>query len=770
MTAPDTLPEEQREARVDLLLVDDQPEGLLALEAILADLGQNLVKASSGADALRQVLAREFAAILLDVQMPVMDGFEVAELIRQLDRARYTPIIFLTAAHRSKDQVFQGYAHGAVDFLVKPVEPEVLKSKVKVFIDLARQAAEVKRLNHALSASEERLARIVETMAEGLVLMDQGGGYTFANSEAEIILGLSRDSITQRRYNDPQWMITTVDGQPFPDADLPFARVMSSGKPVHGVEMAIQVRDGARIVVSVNAAPLRDAAGALTGVVATFSDVTRRKEAERLKDEFVSTVSHELRTPLTSLRGFAEVMLNRNYPPEKQREFLTIIHNESVRLTNLINDFLDLQRFESGRKTYHFQAVNAAVLLRETSAVFNQEGAKYSLHLDLPEELPSIWADPDRFRQVLVNLISNAVKFSPEGGEIVVGAKGRGSELMVWVRDQGIGIRPADQSKLFERFFRVDNTETRCIGGTGLGLALVKEIVEAHRGRVWLESEYGKGSTFFFSLPAAEIASSGTRVQSPLEAACDVLLVEDDPVYARLVREHIEAEGYTVAVADRCDQALDLARRWPPRLALVDIHLAGVTDGWDLIMEMRNDPQLFQVPVLVISASESINLRGLAIGGGDYLLKPIPPAWLLQAVHRQLPQLGGKRVLVVDGEAGFRRDVREALLAEASLEVEEAGDGREALDSLARGMPDLLILDLILPGVDGFEVLRRLRADRRAVNLPVLIVTARNLSPEDKSYITRRLATLVHKGETSIGHIMQAVTLTLGSRSHQAAG
>ncbi|MGE0684361.1 MAG: sensor histidine kinase [Candidatus Binatia bacterium] len=225
-------------------------------------------------------------------------------------------------------------------------------------------------------------------------------------------------------------------------------------------------------------------------------------ERERLKDELVSIVSHELRTPLTSLRGFAELMLKRTFAPEKQHEFLSIIHTEAVRLTNLINNFLDLQRMESGRQTYDFSSVDIVSLICDTLSVFSLgANGTHSFRLDAPESPPPVWADADRLRQVLPNFPANAVKFSPQGGEICVGARREGEQIIVWVKDQGVGIPQENHDKLFTKFYRVDNQETRHVGGTGLGLAIVREIVDVHKGRVWVESTAGVGSTFFFALP-----------------------------------------------------------------------------------------------------------------------------------------------------------------------------------------------------------------------------------------------------------------------------
>jgi signal transduction histidine kinase len=236
-------------------------------------------------------------------------------------------------------------------------------------------------------------------------------------------------------------------------------------------------------------------------VMGIVRDITQRKEVERLKDEFISAVSHELRTPLTSLVGFTELMLNRQFPTEKQHQYMSLIHDESVRLAHLVNDLLDLQQSQLGNLTYHFAALDLETLLKKCTTLFEQKVA--SLRLAIASPLPLVYADDQRIRQVMTNLLSNAVKFSPAEGVMTVGARVQEGAVVTWVADEGAGIPVEAIPKLFERFFRVDNEETRHIGGAGLGLALVKEIVEAHGGRVWVESTLGQGSTFFFTLPLA---------------------------------------------------------------------------------------------------------------------------------------------------------------------------------------------------------------------------------------------------------------------------
>jgi signal transduction histidine kinase len=249
------------------------------------------------------------------------------------------------------------------------------------------------------------------------------------------------------------------------------------------------------------ALPLTNGNGEVYAGMMMTQDITARTEVERLKEELVGIVSHELRTPLTSLRGFSELLLNKQFSPEQQRKFLTIIEQESTRLANLINDFLDLRRIEAGRQVLRLDTFDIRALIRERVDTLPPSDTQQEVTLVFPETGLLVWADEERIRQVLANLLSNAVKYSPNGGAICVEVSQDGGEVVVSVADHGVGIPRDAIPKLFSKFFRVNQPQTKNIGGTGLGLALVKEIVEAHQGRVWVESELGKGSTFFFSLP-----------------------------------------------------------------------------------------------------------------------------------------------------------------------------------------------------------------------------------------------------------------------------
>lgn len=625
-----------------------------------------------------------------------------------------------------------------------------------------------KRAETALRDNENKLSRLIETVADGIFLLDADGSITFANTAGEKILGVSRETILRRTHDDTAWDITRPNGEPFPASEMPLTQVLASGETVHDVEMGVSRPDGSRTVISVTAAPLHLADGTVSGAVVSATDVTRRKAVELIKEQFISTISHELRTPLSSLRGFAELMLAREFPREKQREFLKIIHDESLRLTNLINDFLDLQRMEGGHQSYEFAALDVHTLMNETCALF-ATNTNVELEVERASHLPCVCADSARLRQVLTNLLSNAIKFSPRGGKVSVGARRESDKVVFHVSDQGIGMSPDTVAKLFTRFFRAENSETRSIGGTGLGLALVKEIVEAHRGRVWVESTLGQGSTFYFSLPVVDEPQPALPAQQSGHSKShvphsDILLVEDDPAFVRLLTERFQIEGLSVCSAANGADALMLARQHSPALGIIDIHLNGPMDGWQVLVAMKADPMLRKLPTLIVSASETIESRGLAVAGADYIVKPVSPARLLEIVRQYLPTQTSKRVLVADDDSNFRRQVIECLAEEKRLIIDEARNGREALERMNEQFPDLLLLDLLMPECDGFEVLAALRSDVRAVNLPVLVITGQQLSPEDRARIKRRMASLVRKQESTIDHIAGVSMQMLASR------
>jgi len=391
----------------------------------------------------------------------------------------------MTVSALANTQLYQELEHRVRERTVALTETnEVLRYEVE----------ERKRAEAAVRREEEYFRSLTENALDLVAVCDAKGVIRYISPSVYNMLGYQPDELTGRSH------FPFIHPDDDPRVQEEFTRLLKAPGSMTSIEYQGQHKDGSfRILEAVMHNLLTNPA--VGGVVLNARDVTERKEALRLKEEMVSIVSHELRTPLTSLRGFTELLLTQPYPGEKQQEMLTIVHNESLRLNNLINDFLDIQRLQSGRMKYHFAAVELPPFLHETIALFTQEKGQHSIRLEVASSLPPVYADADRIHQVLVNLLSNATKFSPCGGEIIVGARPDGTQVRVWVTDCGLGIPRQEIPKLFHKFHRVERKETRAIGGTGLGLALVKEIIEAHQGTVGVESEVGKGSTFFLTLP-----------------------------------------------------------------------------------------------------------------------------------------------------------------------------------------------------------------------------------------------------------------------------
>jgi PAS domain S-box-containing protein len=606
-------------------------------------------------------------------------------------------------------------------------------------------ALEQARSFGAAHAEQERTRALVDASNDAILMLDSHGAATMINRRAKYFFGLAERDVIGRSPDQMRAMFKLIfeDSAAF---DAWLTPLLASTEERAVIELQV-LRAEPRLLQCFTA-PVLDNQERLLGRMLVFRDITREREVEQMKTDFVSIVSHELRTPLTSIRGSLQLVLGRTAHesplPPRTRELLDISLKNSERLIRLINDILDISKIEQGSIQLRRVALDPDDLCHAAAqevAAF-ASGRDIAIEVHVEPGLPPINADRDRALQVLANLLSNAIKFSEPGQRVELSASMGGSSLPAdpasgrrqehgvvafAVRDHGRGIAPEDHQRIFEKFHQIDSSLTRNVGGTGLGLAICKALVEEHGGRIWIESVLGKGATFAFTLPLASI--DATVVASRSEGNEPTILVVDDNAGMReLIRNILENAGYAVAEADGGAAALQLARLLQPQLITLDVMLPDL-DGFDVIQVLRNDPITRDLPVLFVSATSEYD-RAMALGGSGFISKPFPPDELLGQV-RQLTERPRRRVLVVDDDYHVRPTLAR-LLTRGGFLVAEAADGRTGLELIERNPPDLVLLDIRMPDIDGYEVLRRLKQHPSLQHIPVVVLTASDLGAAAK--------------------------------------
>jgi PAS domain S-box-containing protein len=516
--------------RVNILLVDDQPSNLLALESILVDTGENIVKAETGAQALRHLLSMDFAVVLLDVQMPDLDGFETARLIRSRDRSRDTPIIFLTALSRSETNVFKGYELGAVDYIFKPFHPEILRSKVAVFVELFKKREAFKAQAHTLERLIRQNELILNAAAEGIFGVDTTGAATFVNPAAARMMGRIDEAVAGVDIHN--LVHPTFPGVLTCDRTRCRFYAVIHGEPAYEqIEETFFRKDGTSFPVEFSASPIREESGDLLGSVITFRDVTERRaaalaaEAERryreaeaqnrAKDNFLATLSHELRTPMTSILGWVQFLRSGHFTEEELEEALRTIESSARLQARLIDDMLDVSRIILGKFQVDLQPTKLADIVEAALRTARPVAAEREVQLtvEIDDREAQVNADASRIQQVIGNLLSNAIKFTPPGKSVDLHLDRTDEQLRIRVADQGEGIEPNFLPYVFDRLRQAHNSNNR--SGLGLGLAIARHIVELHHGDISAESQgIGHGATFTVTLPSLEAAQTNEQTAS----------------------------------------------------------------------------------------------------------------------------------------------------------------------------------------------------------------------------------------------------------------
>ncbi len=681
-----------------ILAVDDSPTYLYGLADVLRGEGYDVIMAESGEQALALTAVQQVDCVLLDRLMPGLSGTETCRRLKGDAATRDIPLIMLTAME-DREAMIEGLSTGADDYVLKSSEFDVLKARVraqlrrKQFEDESRRVR-TELMNKELEAAEMRAARaLMESRTELLSVLEQ------KNRDLE--------------------------------------------QAVH----ALQERQ------------------------AEVDEKNRQLEqASRLKSEFLSNMSHELRTPLNAIIGFSDVLAGGITGPlsPKQRTCIGHVLASGRHLLGLINDILDLSKVEAGQMQLGLENIDANAVLRASLSIVQDGAARRGIALSFSAcpELEQVRVDLRRFRQMVYNLLSNAVKFSREGGQVSLSlhraqratlgytASGAWASRMlplpsgaaddfleVRVRDCGAGIAAGDLPVLFQSFRQIDGSISREHEGSGLGLALVSRLAELHGGTVGVTSALGQGSQFSVWLPL--YAEAGATV--PAAAARRVLVIEDDEHAAQLLQLHLESIGFVVSGARDAASALTLARQQVPDLITLDLLLPDAS-GWVVLDEIKSNPQLEGVPVVIVSIVAE-EMKACVLGAAQLLQKPVAHQNLRDAVYAL--GLGSERalapsVLIIDDAATTARLSED--LAALNYQVRCFTDGTSALDALEGMTADLLIIGLVLSDISGFEVIDALRTRVTGMELPILVLSDRTVSENDKQRLNGQVLRIMEKG------------------------
>jgi len=629
---------------------------------------------------------------------------------------------------------------------------------------LRQNLAEIQSARELAQAQATRLRAMLDSVGEAIIMFDTLGICVVANHQIGGMLGLPAEQILGKSIHELHALALQALGarafqwQPGPDG----------GPPIELETNVIETREERPRVFHEFAAPVTDQDGRVIGRIFVYRDITKETELDRMKTEFIATVSHELRTPMTAIKGSLGLVLGGaagELPPDA-RELLTIARNNTDRLIRLINDILDISRIEAGKMEIRRAPLNPAEAVRRAVQEMDAFARQRSITLktDLSPGLPRVMADADRLHQVLDNLLSNAIKFSPQGNEVLIRVVPAGNMVRFDVIDHGPGIPPDQTSAIFERFYRVDNAASRKTGGTGLGLTICRAIVEEHGGEIWVESTVGEGSTFSFTMPAepAEPAQS-----EPLHVSSrTVMVVDDDPDIVRLIMISLEREGFHAVGATSGEQALEIARSRHIDVITLDLMMPGA-DGFHVLQQLKQDPATRDIPVVVVSAYTAGKETDLvATGVSGIVSKPIDENQLLGTIRTVLGSWRGERpqpsILMVDDDPDVRRIVT-VMLEQAGYTVRSARDGQEAFRMIMAERPDLLILDLMMPNLDGFQLVRLLRQRRWTQQIPLLVLTALDLTEGEKTLLQLGPTRHLTKGQLIQEEIVARVRELLAS-------
>lgn len=667
---------------------------------------------------------------------------------------------------------------------------------------LLQTSADVGRVASSLLNQEELMDETVELIKERfgfhhaqIFLIDERGQFAVLHKGAgesgqkppgishKLAVG-SQSVIGQVTYQRKPIVIRLTDS---PDPDMPYRR--NEFLPDTQAELAIPLQVGDTLIGALDVQSTQ--ADAFTQEeISTLETLTsqlavaiqnarafkeqqetaeRLREIDKLKTQFLANMSHELRTPLNSIIGFSRVILKGIDGPltELQKADLTSIHNSGQHLLGLINNILDLSKIEAGKMELNFAETEVEPIVKTvmSTAVALAKEKNLTLDQEIPDDLPKIWADATRIRQILLNLVSNACKFT-EDGAVTTKVRADKDKVIFSVSDTGIGIPQGQMNSVFEEFTQVDASTTRKVGGTGLGLPISRHFVELHHGEMWVESQPGQGSTFYFYIPIkASVEETATIFAEPFEshapkAKKQVVAIDDDPSVVTLYRRFLEKQNIEVIGIDHLSDIITQVKEIAPVAILLDVILPN-KDGWSILKSLKEDSQTKDIPVIMCSIISDKN-RGFSLGATGYLTKPIAEERLISVLNQlDHPEKAEVKVLVVDDQADDILLIRRILEAQPNHTILEASNGKEALDLIEHNEPDLIILDLKMPEMDGFATIAALKEHERTRAIPIIIVSGQDFTRDEQSYLTGQVEALLHKGLFTENELLEDVSRAL---------
>lgn len=709
--------------------------------------------------ALRPVVAARFAALRESMEVRKNQGLPAAvekinsgqgsQLMDAIEQAVQTIEADERRLLESRDQAAESSARLTLVVIGSGSVLAILLGILTAIV-IQYEMSQRQRAEQQAQESKAQLQAIMDHSSTLIYLKDLEGRFVFVNQPCRRIFGLAPGKTVYDYFS--QEMADTYTA-----ADN---AAIQAGGPQEFEEVAPQ-EDGLHTYLSIKF-PLRDSAGKIYALCGVSTDITDRKRVERamaearetaervsrFKDQFLSTMSHELRTPLNAILGFSELLADDRHGllNDRQRRYVANVHTGGLHLLRLINDILDLSKIEAGRLELAVRDISLASVFQEVQEGLGALAAKKSLQLTAQvDHRFLVRCDPVRLQQILTNLAGNAIKFTPAGGTVALEARVADDKIEVSVRDTGTGIPPDEQKRIFEAFYRL-RREGQHTEGTGLGLAITQRLVELHGDNLGVASFPGKGSRFYFCLPKGSQVFLERQAATPAGATgrAQVLVVEDDPVSAHLIESQLQSAGYSVVECLDPAQAVESAARLRPAAITLDLLMKPVS-GVEILAALKRDRRTRHIPIIVVTIVDE-PAAGSLLGADEYLVKPVEKQELLAAVWRCL-NVKGKRsgpILVVEDHDATRETIVELLRAEG-YSVAVSNNGVEARETVRASPPAAVVLDLLLPGVNGFELLAEWRADPRTEQLPVIVLTGKDLTPEEQDYLRVHTQSLVLK-------------------------